>query len=151
MNARMGKMIIRRMTDDDLSEVAFIERECFSQPWSENGLKESLEAGNYIFLVACDDGKIVGYLGLFKACGEGDITNVAVLASYRRRGIARKLLEALFDLCVSDKLECVHLEVRKSNEGAIKLYENTGFSVDGVRKGFYSNPREDAILMTKKL
>ena len=134
-------------TTDDIPYIAHIEKECFSTPWSENAISESISAGT-CFYVAQFNNSIVGYMGLSKIVGEGYVTNVAVLPEYRKRGIGKKILEYVINDS-KDELEFISLEVRVSNNAAISLYEKFGFERVGLRKRFYENPQEDAIIMTK--
>ena len=106
-----------------------------------------MDAGT-IFYVACLNNKIVGYMGLSKIVGEGYVTNIAVLPEYRRLGIGEKILGYVIDNTKAE-LEFISLEVRVSNIAAISLYEKFGFERTGLRKRFYTNPQEDAIIMTK--
>ena len=128
-------------------DIATIENNSFSTPWSEKAIRESMDAGT-IFYVACLNNKIVGYMGLSKIVGEGYVTNIAVLPEYRRLGIGEKILGYVIDNTKAE-LEFISLEVRVSNIAAISLYEKFGFERAGLRKRFYTNPQEDAIIMTK--
>ena len=132
---------------DDVKDIANIENNSFSTPWSEKAIRESMDAGT-IFYVACLNNKIVGYMGLSKIVGEGYVTNIAVLPKYRRLGIGEKILGYVIDNTKAE-LEFISLEVRVSNIAAISLYEKFGFERVGLRKRFYTNPQEDAIIMTK--
>lgn len=132
---------------DDVKDIANIENNSFSTPWSEKAIRESMDAGT-IFYVACLNDKIVGYMGLSKIVGEGYVTNIAVLPEYRRLGIGEKILGYVIDNTKAE-LEFISLEVRVSNIAAISLYEKFGFERTGLRKRFYTNPQEDAIIMTK--
>lgn len=132
---------------DDVKDIANIENNSFSTPWSEKAIRESMDAGT-IFYVACLNNKIVGYMGLSKIVGEGYVTNIAVLPEYRRLGIGEKILGYVIDNTKAE-LEFISLEVRVSNIAAISLYEKFGFERTGLRKRFYTNPQEDAIIMTK--
>ena len=146
----MKKMItIRRMTLEDTAYVAAIEESVFSEPWKEHDFANAVSQDNYIYLVAVDDNEVVGYAGCVMACDDADITNIAVKESYRRMGIADKLLEVLEDLSKKQGMCNIFLEVRKSNNGAQSLYESRGYNPIGMRKNFYRNPDEDAILMQK--
>lgn len=134
-------------TADDIASIAEIEKNSFSTPWSENAIRESMDAGTAFYIARIQD-KTVGYMGLSKIAGEGYVTNVAVLPEYRRLGIGNKILNhAINDS--ENELEFISLEVRTSNAAAISLYEKFGFKNVGVRKRFYTNPVEDAIIMTK--
>lgn len=142
---------IAQMREEDFPAVAAIERACFTHPWSENALRESMAAGHTVFLVAKAGDTVVGYLGMEHVLDEGGITNVAVLPERRRQGVARQLLSALLAAAKSLSLATVTLEVRAGNEPAIRLYQGFGFVPVGRRKNFYTSPTEDAILMTARL
>lgn len=141
-------MILRRMTEADLDKVAELESRIFSSPWSKNGFAESL-AQSYSHFFVAEENEILGYCGVHNLGGDGEITNVAVDENYRGKGIAYKML--LFAMAETRKegIEAFTLEVRSSNTPAIKLYEKLGFENRGVRKNFYENPKEDAIIMWK--
>ncbi len=131
-----------------IKEIAQIERECFSMPWSEHALEEELYNPQASFIVAQRaDGAVLGYAGLHVAADEGYIDNVAVREDYRRQGIADDLLD-VFVRFGRVNLAFLTLEVRPSNEAAIGLYFKHGFAQVGRRKNYYENPREDAIIMT---
>ena len=136
------------MQERHLAALAEIERACFHAPWSENMLREELGKG--IFLVAEQDGRTAGYVGCQTVLDEGYITNVAVFPQYRKKGIATALIKRVFELAREKKLAFVSLEVRVSNSAAIALYEKAGFKEEGRRKNFYRDPREDALIMTKR-
>ncbi len=139
---------IKKMTSAHIEEIAELEKECFSSPWSEDGLKSELDNNFARFFVALCDGKIVGYIGSHNVLGEVYITNVAVFPEFRRNGVGSALVEYLLDQMKSENAEFVTLEVRKSNLNAVSLYEKCGFEKVGERKKFYGKPTEDAILMT---
>ncbi len=131
-----------------IKEIAQIERECFSMPWSERVLEEELYNPQASFIVAQRaDGAVLGYAGLHVAVDEGYIDNVAVREDYRRQWIADDLLD-VFVRFGRVNLAFLTLEVRPSNEAAIGLYFKHGFAQVGRRKNYYENPREDAIIMT---
>lgn len=142
--------MIRLMESKDIEGVAELEKECFSMPWSAASLQKELDNENSIFCVCEMDGTIVGYAGLYLVPPEGDITNVAVTALYRGRGIAKQLLETLFEQAAKKGITEFTLEVRVSNEPAICLYEKMGFRSEGIRKNFYDAPKEDACIMWKR-
>ena len=138
------------MNADHLDEVAELERICFSTPWSRNMLAEELDNACSAFLVAEDDaGRVVGYAGLQVILDEGYIDNVAVRPSCRRMGIADRLLD-VFVRFGQANLAFLTLEVRPSNTAAVALYEKNGFREAGRRKGYYDNPKEDALLLTRE-
>lgn len=132
---------------DNISDIAAIEKLSFSTPWSENAIEESMNESTSFYIAILND-IVVGYIGISKVAGEGYVTNIAVLPQYRRLGIGKKILEYVIDNS-KDELEFISLEVRVSNNAAISLYESFGFERVGLRKRFYTNPTEDAIIMTK--
>jgi len=143
-------MTIRDMELEDLEQVMPIERECFSIPWTENGFFTFLIRQDALFLVAEEDGEILGYIGILTVLEEGEITNVCVRPSARRRKVASLLLEELIYRMEKAGIAVIHLEVRESNAPAIALYEKYGFVRDGMRRGYYEKPREDALLMSRQ-
>ena len=142
-------MRIDKMTAASLDAVAAIEAECFSHPWSKKSLEESLEKENSLFLVAVEDEKVIGYVGMEVIVDEGYIFNVAVSADYRRRGVGYALVRELVTYSMKNSLCFITLEVRESNSAAISLYSKFGFIKAGERKNYYSDPTEAAVLMTK--
>lgn len=137
--------LIKIASPENADEIEIIEKACFSTPWSRESISESLANPASKFYIAQLDGEAAGYLGLQIFSGEGYITNVAVLPEYRRRGIAKALLERAFE----NETEFITLEVRESNFPAIALYEKLGFERVGLRPKFYREPEENAVLMTK--
>lgn len=143
--------MIAPMTEEHLSAVAEIERLCFSEPWSEAALKESLDSPYSHFYVYIEEGTVAGYMGLYAVAGDGSVTNVATHPSHRKKGVGYALVENALRIAEGLSLEYVTLEVRKSNIPAQKLYEKCGFKTVGIRKGFYSLPKEDGIVMQREL
>lgn len=140
-------MIIRRMKEADIEQVVAIEKQCFSLPWSANGFLEGVCKEENIFLVAEENGTICGYLGLYVALDEGEITNVAVSSIYRGQGLGQMLVNTCVENALLKGVNRIVLEVRVSNAPAIRVYEKCGFVNVGVRKGFYDFPKEDAYIM----
>ena len=138
---------VRAMLAGDVDEVVKIERQAFSRPWSRQGFLDTLDLGNTFFLVAEEQGRILGYAGMYLTLEEGEITNVAVAPQERCRGVGGMLLDTLKREAERRKLVRLVLEVRVSNESAIRLYERKGFLNRGVRKGFYDFPKEDAYIL----
>lgn len=138
-------MTLTKFSKEYVDGVFTLERQCFSSPWSKEDLSMQLQNPNARFLVALEENQVVGYLGIHIVCGEGYVTNIAVLPQYRRKGIAKALLQKV----MLEQMDFISLEVRKSNRAAISLYESLGFENVGERKKFYSNPVEDGIIMTK--
>lgn len=139
-------MIIVSMEARHIPALAQIEQACFSTPWTASALQEELGKG--IFLVAEQENNIMGYVGCQTVLDEGYITNVAVASSYRRQGVGRALIQSLQTQARANNLTFVTLEVRASNEPAITLYRQMGFTMVGMRFHFYTMPDEDALLMT---
>lgn len=139
-------MMIRLMTREDIPEVAAIEKLCFSQPWSEKGFAEGLDA-SAVFLAAEEDGRTIGYIGMYVSAPEGEITNVAVMPGYRGKGIGKALVDAVKHWAADHGVTRIVLEVRESNVSAIHVYESAGFVKLGIRKNFYQFPTEDAFVM----
>jgi ribosomal-protein-alanine N-acetyltransferase len=143
-------MILREMLVEDLDQVMELERDLFHVPWTREGFFTFLTRKDAMFLVVEEKGQILGYCGLLMVLDEGDITNVAVKRERQREGIGNFLLESMIRLANDLGVTTIHLEVRRSNETAIRLYERAGFVRDGIRKNYYSEPVEDAILMTRR-
>ncbi len=139
------------MTDADIEAVALLERECFSTPWSEKSLRESLAREEYTFLVAMCDGVVAGYAGMVRTLDEADITDVAVFGEYRRLGAGKMLMEGMKAQAKSQGVAVIYLEVRKSNTPAIELYRRCGFEENGLRRNFYEKPTEDALLFAAQI
>lgn len=141
-------MIFRCMTEADLDKVAEMEKEIFSTPWSKEGFAESLrQSYSHFFVVVTDE--IIGYCGVHNLGGDGEISNVAVDGKCRGKGIAYEMILFAMGEMRKEGVGAFTLEVRASNIPAIRLYEKLGFEKAGVRKNFYDNPTEDAIIMWK--
>jgi ribosomal-protein-alanine N-acetyltransferase len=145
------KTVIRFAGPDDAAAIARLEHECFSNPWSLASVAEELENPCAFIYVAECRRRIVGWAGMLVAADEGQILNVAVSPSYRRRGIGRKLVEALIELAKEKKLSYLTLEMRRSNSPAAALYSLCGFLPAGMRKAYYTRPDEDAVIMNLTL
>lgn len=133
-----------------LSAIAEIESECFSDPWTEESL-EMLVDGRAMGLVALCGGEVAGYVGMLCVLDEGQIINVAVRSDFRRQGIGAALMDELERYSRENGIVYLSLEVRESNTAARALYSAKGYSERGLRKGFYSKPPENAVVMTKEL
>ena len=146
-----SKIIISKMTKDDLPGIYEVEKNAFPIPWPISSFEEELNNMLATFLVAKIDEKIVGYIGMWFVMDECHVANIAVDTYYRRMGIATKLVNELFKHCKSHKTSYIMLEVRVSNIPAQKLYSKLGFKDEVLRKNYYRNPdgtREDAIIMS---
>lgn len=137
------------MTLSHLDDVYIIETECFSHPWSRQCLEDELNNETSLFLVAKEENEVIGYIGMSIVIDEGYIFNVAVRESYRNKGVATALINELVTYGKKNNFCFLTLEVRESNRPAISLYSKFGFLKAGERKDYYSNPKENAILMTK--
>ena len=142
-------MNIEKMQEKHLKQVAEIERLCFVHPWSENSLKAELSKDGSYFFVATDGDKAIGYIGINTVLDEAYVTNVAVLQNYQGQGIGKALVDYACELCKEKAMAFLTLEVRRSNAVAISLYTSLKFRQVGVRKGYYTEPTEDALLMTR--
>ena len=137
------------MDRSHVDQIAQLERENFSIPWSETQLEDALYNDAASFIVAEDEeGNVIGYAGLNVVLDEGYINNIAVEEAARRHGVASALLD-VYCRFAAVNLAFLTLEVRKSNAAAIGLYEKYGFQQAGLRKGYYQHPREDALIMTR--
>ena len=143
----MSRIRIRRMQQQDVVQAGALEAQIFSLPWSEQAFSDALKLTHTVFLVAEEGGRVAGYIGMYLSLEEGEITNVAVAPEFRRRGIADALLTEIKREAAECGVTSLVLEVRVSNQNAIRLYEKHGFVSCGVRKGFYEQPKEDAFLM----
>ena len=140
----------KKMTAAHVSGVAELEKICFQDPWSENSIASELRNSLSLWLVALDGQSVVGYVGSQSVLGESDMMNVAVHPEYRRKGIAEALVELLISELAEKGNHALMLEVRSSNDPAIALYEKLGFRQVGLRKNYYRNPKEDALIMRKE-
>lgn len=137
------------MTEAYLDEVAAIEAEIFSRPWSRKGFSDSLKQKESLYVAALLDGRVAGYCGLLQSFDEADITNVAVKKEARGQGVATAMLTELMNQGRQRGICHFTLEVRAGNKTAIALYEKLGFVSVGIRKNFYDLPTEDAVIMWK--
>ena len=134
---------------EHIDDIAELEKQCFSIPWTSEQLASQLTDNMHICLAAVDgEGRTVGYVGLMYVLDEGYISNVAVAPAHRREGIGGMLLDTLRERAEEKGLAFLTLEVRQTNEPAKSLYKKHGYVEVGLRKGYYAKPTEDAILMT---
>ena len=144
-------MIITKMTENHVAQIAELEKICFgSAAWSEKSVASELENPLSLWLVAEDDGKVLGYVGSQTVLDETDMMNIAVHPNHRRKGIADSLVEALIRSLKEAGSHQLTLEVRVSNAPARSLYDELGFSEIGIRKRYYQNPKEDALILRKE-
>ncbi len=146
-----NNIIIRPMIKDDVDAVYIVEENCFVDPWSKESIRKELKNNLAKYLVAQLDNKIVGYVGVWFVVDEGHITNVAVHSDYRGKKIGDKLVKEMVELCKENNIIAMTLEVRASNIVAQNLYRKYGFKMGGIRKEYYSDNKEDAIIMWNQL
>ena len=141
---------IRRLTIADLSAIEGIEQRVYPTPWSRSMFAGELAKPSSVSLGAFDEnGVLTGYLIVSRYVDAWHVMNIAVNLEVRRMGVASRLLEVLFELTAGDTRRGYTLEVRVSNRAAIALYERFGFTTSGVRRGYYTDNREDARIMWK--
>lgn len=138
------------MQRQHVPQVAALERECFSDPWSEQSLAGELDNPLSLWLVCQVDGEVCGYVGSQTVLGETDMMNVAVLPRARRQGIAQQLIQELVVRLKQQGSHCLSLEVRPSNVPAVALYQGLGFSQVGRRPNYYRHPKEDGLILRKE-
>ena len=139
------------MTEKHVAQVAELEKICFgSAAWSEKSIASELNNALSLWIVAVEDEKVLGYVGSQTVMGETDMMNVAVHPDYRKQGIATGLITELIGALKKRESHCLTLEVRASNEPAKNLYKMLDFEEIGIRKNYYRNPREDALILRKE-
>ena len=143
-------MQYNEMTISHVSQIAELEKQCFSAPWSEKSIISELNNPLSLWIVAVENDRVVGYVGSQSVMGEADMMNLAVNPEYRRKGIAEHLVSELITRLCSANVACLTLEVRQSNLAAIALYEKMGFVSEGIRPKFYERPTEDAMIMWRR-
>ena len=144
------EITIKPLTEDYVDQVCILEEEAFSMPWHKESFLEMIANKDARYLVALNEEEVVACCGLRNIVGEGEITNVVTKSTVRGQGIAGKLLTELLKQGCEMGVEAFTLEVRKSNQPAITLYEKLGFQTEGIRKNFYEKPVEDALIMWKR-
>ena len=141
-------ILVRYACEDDLDGIENLEKECFSVPWSRESLEYDMKENRFAkYIVAECDGEIAGYIGFWIIAGECNINNVAVLPSYRRKHVGSMIIDNIIKSCEKEGITRFTLEVRKSNDPAIGLYTKYGFKPEGIRKAYYEDNGEDAIIM----
>ena len=144
-------MTYTEMKAEHVPQVAQLEKLCFADPWSEMSIASELQSIWSYWVVAVHDDKVVGYIGSQSSIDETDVMNVAVHPDWRRRGIAEGLIAHLIQELQNRGSKALMLEVRASNDPATALYEKLGFQQVGLRKNYYRNPKEDALILRKIL
>lgn len=141
----------REMTEADIEAIARLEADTFSDAWTVKGITDTFRGNQSMITVAEEDGRVIGYCILYYVLDEGEIARIAVKKEMRKKGVGDGLLADIISRCEKMGLTRILLDVRESNESARRFYEKQGFLKDGIRKGFYENPREDAVLMSREI
>lgn len=145
------ELAVRKMLPDDLDAVMSVEQDSFPAPWSRSAFEDELAQNRLArYLVATAENQIVGYAGTWLVVNEAHVTNVAVDSRFRNRGIGRLLMEQLMELAREEGMESMTLEVRVSNQSARKLYKHLGFIEKGIRRNYYSETKEDALVLWRE-
>lgn len=139
-----------RMKEAHVAQIAELEKQCFSDPWSEKSVASELENPLALWLAAVENGRVLGYAGSQTVMDETDMMNIAVHPDFRHQGIAKGLIESLIAELKERGSRCLTLEVRLSNMPAVSLYEKLGFTQIGRRPNYYRNPKEDALILRKE-
>lgn len=139
---------VHKISENDIKAVTVLEAEIFSDAWSEKSIKETYEQKNAMILGAFKEDTLVGYVIFYYVLDEGEIARIAVSPSCRRQGVADNIFHGLLHFCAEKGIERILLDVRQSNDAAIAFYRKCGFKEDGIRKNFYENPKENALLMS---
>lgn len=142
---------IRIAKEQEIEEIARLEQEIFPDPWSLTALRDTWNQRQAQILGAWLDGQMAGYVIVYFAADESEIARIAVDEKFRRQGVAGALLDEMERVLAGKGIARLMLDVRKSNAAALRFYLSRGFKEDGVRKNFYTNPIEDAILMSRRL
>ena len=143
-------MMIIPMNEDHVTQIAALEKQCFGDPWSEGSIASELDNPLSLWLVAEKDGAVCGYVGSQTVLDETDMMNIAVRPDCRRQGIAAALIDELVARLKERGSHILRLEVRQSNGPAIALYNSMGFTQLGIRKNYYRNPKENALILGKE-
>lgn len=141
-------LTVKSMTEKDIASIEKTEKECFNVPWTYASLYEELSNDNSHFFVAFHDDSYAGYIGSYTAADECYIENLAVDTAFRNKGTASQLINTVIDYAKTADCRFVSLEVRPSNSVAAGIYKKAGFKEVGIRKKYYHNPEEDALIMT---
>lgn len=143
----MSSYKIEPMNSSHIEGVFEVSKLSLAEAWNIESIEKELSNKLAKYLVALDENKVIGFLGMWVVFDEGDITNIAVHPEYRKQGIGNLLMDNLITLCKENNINSLTLEVRESNLPAQNLYKKHGFKEEGIRKNFYDNPKENAIIM----
>ncbi len=148
---KTAKLVIRELKAEDAAAAAEIEYQSFPDPWSQNGILDTVSNLSTVCLLAEKAGKAVGYLFAYRAGDEAEIARIAVAGEQKRQGVGKSLMRTLEEIGKKKQIRRLLLDVRKSNREARAFYEKMAFQEDGIRRGFYQDPPEDAVLMSREL
>lgn len=148
---KTAKLVIRELKAEDAAAAAEIEYQSFPDPWSQNGILDTVSNPSTVCLLAEKAGKAVGYLFAYRAGDEAEIARIAVAGEQKRQGVGKSLMRTLEEIGKTKQIRRLLLDVRKSNREARAFYEKMAFQEDGIRRGFYQDPPEDAVLMSREL
>lgn len=143
--------LLREGMESDLLQIAELERLIFTDAWSLHGLRETFAQPRALLEVAEEEGSIQGYAIVYDIVEEAEIARIAVAESFRKAGVGSALLEKVCEWCAQRDAHKLLLDVRNGDQTAVSFYRHLGFTEDGIRKGFYEKPKEDALLMSRKL
>lgn len=141
---------IVRLQKEHCEILAELEKLCFSRPWSQKSIEDQVNNPHAFFVTAVDEEKILGYGGMHCSHGECYIDNIAVFGHHRKKGVGTAIVEALIREAQRRNSEFISLEVRPSNQVAVRLYTRLGFVEEGRRRNFYTDPTEDALILTRR-
>ena len=141
-------MEVRVINENEIDEVAQLEQQCFPDPWSARSIQETYQQKNALILGGWKNDEMIGYVIFYYVLDVFDIERIAVAPSCRRTGAATEVFRGLLKVCEEKEITRIMLDVRESNVPAITFYRKCGFAEDGVRKSFYTNPTENAVLMS---
>lgn len=144
-------LIFRNVIENDISNIAVLEKSVFSDAWTKQSIYETFCQNQAFIVVAESEGKLVGYCIVYYALDEGEIARIAVDEKVRRQGVGRGLLDYVCECCKEKQIGRLLLDVRESNVGARAFYQQYGFAEDGIRKNFYEQPKENAVLMSRNI
>lgn len=142
---------LREMKLNDSVRIAELEQEIFTDAWTQTGIEDTFVQSHSVIVVAEEDSKIQGYCILYVVLDEAEIARIGVTERVRHGGVGSLILQFGEKICKEKGVERLLLDVREGNLPARKFYEKHGFLVDGIRKNFYDNPKEDGVLMSKSL
>lgn len=149
--AMRNDIAIRAASVSDIDAMVEISRDSIIPPWTEGNFSDALDNNLCKVFVGVRGGTVCGYLVCYHAADEGEIPSVAVAGNHRRRGVAASMIKEMFSILRGEGIRRIFLEVREHNEPAVGLYESLGFLRVGMRKNFYDNPIEDAVIMMRDI